>query len=401
MPVSDATLAAIARLSVGTPVEDETDFTAMTPAEVAAKYELASYGGDGTLYALGSDGDYDALDPDLPPVTDLGLWAVGGFTNMFPNAIFAGAVTGTPGTTPTGTAPYNVTVTAVTVGEHLGLPKVTIAGTKTNDSIASTYDNSRTWPVEEGDVSFASVFSGASGAGNTGYTQFLQNNWAAGNTVSVNRALSFTLMQLTQTANAASTFQIYYSRLTFTGAGQPLEYQMAAPQVVLNTGYNPPVLALSSAATTAHLAAITQREVAVWKPFVVVIEATTGEDTGAHQVFYSLSRSADELIEIYRATSTDQITVHVRSGGTSYTDALDSVADNTAFTVALNVFASFTAASLDGGTVQVLTARKPSGVLTLESIGCKHDGTLQCNGPIADCTLIHPAIWTADQLETA
>lgn len=275
MPLSDATLITLAGMSVGTPVTDDTDFTAMTPAQVAAKYALSSYGGDAgsSLYAPGADGDYDALDPDDPPVTDLGLWAVGAFINYAVNGLLTGAGT--------------------------------------------------------------------------------------------------------------------------------LEYQAAGKQVVKNVGYHPPVLALSAAATTTKLAAITQREVAVWKPFVKVIKATTGEDPGANQVFYSLSRSADELIEVYRATSTDQMTLKIRSGGVDYTKALGSVADNTAFSVAINVFASFTAASLDGGTVQVLTAPKPSGVLTLESIGCKHDGTLQCGGPIAECNLIHPAVWTAAQLEAA
>lgn len=267
--LSDSTLLALSRISVGTPVTDGTDFTAMTPAQVAAKFELFSQGGDAgsAIYAPGADGDYDALDPDDPPVTDLGLWPVGAFTNYAVNGLLAGAVAG--------------------------------------------------------------------------------------------------------------------------------------KQVVKNIGYHPPVLALSSAATTTKLAAITQREVSVWKPFVVVIDATTGEDPGAHQVFYSLSRSANELIEIYRATSTDQMTLKIRSGGVDYTDALGSVADNTAFTLAVNVFARSSAASLNGGTTQVLVAPKPSGVLTLESIGCKHDGTLQCGGPIAECNLIHPAVYTAEQLEAA
>jgi len=389
--LSDATLAAISRLSVGTPVTDASDFTALTPAQVAAKYELASYGGDESsyVYAPGADGDYVALDHDDPPVTDLGLWACGAFVNELPGSLVGESL-------PAFFNVLNIQNATYTYGrEILGLPAFRVQG---EASAAGYFPNFFTNPVAQAaGSSLASTHLVRVNAATVPYVSSVRSMWSgvgAGGIVSPVRITKAIVDPDTEGL-------LYLAEPTIAveiGAGVDIDF---GPAQLVKLPYNPPVLALSSGTTTTHIAAITQREVAVWKPFVVVIEATTGEDTGAHQVFYSVSRSADELIEIYRATSTDQITLHVRSGGTSYTDALGSVADNTAFSVAINVFASFAAASLDGGTVQVLTAPKPSGVLTLESIGCKHNGTLQCNGPIAECTLIHPAVWTDAQLEAA
>jgi hypothetical protein len=393
MAVSDATLLAISTLSVGTPVADASDFTAMTPAEVAAKFELASYGGDegSAIYAPGADGDYDVLDPDLPPVTDLGLWAVGAFVNQLPGSLVGGSL-------PAFFHAANIQNETFTYGrEILGLPAFRVQG---ESSAAGGYNPqlySASKTFSAGAVISTTHFAVVNSADAAQQALLVSvPSWAAS-------AVDLTLdgkVDLIQEIMAPDTqCALYYSLAqTLTQLGDAIDIDLGPAQMV-QAAVPPPVLALSSAATTTKLAAITQREVAVWKPFVVLVEATTGEDPGANQVFYSLSRSADELIEIYRATSTAQITLKVRSGGVDYTDALGAVTDNTAFSVAINVFASFTAASLDGGTVQVLTAPKPSGVLTLESIGCKHDGTQQCNGPIAECTLIHPAVWTAAQLE--
>lgn len=388
--LSDATLLAISRLSVGTPVSRARDFTAMTPAQVAAEFELSSYGGDAGsyVYAPGADGDYDALDPDLPPVNDLGLWACGAFVNLVSNSILSGAVVGVPGTAPSGLNLYDKQ-SVDSIAPVFGVPSVAYTA---NGPAGIFFSISGVGPT---DAVWAHCICGCQATNGTPQIDLYSSGGGGSDSAVITaQPAAYALSYVSTTAGTIS----FYPGSSGSLAGS--QVLAAGPQLVFGPSL-PPVLALSSAATTTKLAAITQREVAVWKPFVVVVRATTKEDPGASQVFYSLSRNADELIEIYRATGTDQITLHIRSGGVDYTDALGSVADNTAFTVAFNVFASFTAASLDGGTVQVLTAPKPSGVLTLESIGCKHDGTLQCNGPIAECTLIHPAVWTAAQLEAA
>jgi len=392
MAVSDATLAAIARLSVGTSVTDASDFTTLTPAEVAAKYELASYGGDegSYVYAPGADGDYDALDPDLPPVNDLGLWSVGAFTNVLPGSLVGESL-------PAFFHAANIQNDTYTYSRDiLGLPAFLVQGEASATGGKNPHFYSDTIAQSAGSYISSTHFVRVNSADVTQLSG-LTSVWSGNTSGGVISPVKITT-QIVAPDTSGLLYLSYPNAASTYGDAVDIDF---GPAQIVKLPYNPPVLALSSAATTTHLAAITQREVAVWKPFVVVARATTKEDPGASQVFYSLSRSADELIEIYRATSTDQITVHVRSGGVDYTDALDSVADNTAFSVAINVFASFVAASLDGGTVQVLTAPKPSGVLTLESIGCKHDGTLQCNAPIAECTLIHPAVWTAAQLEAA
>lgn len=393
--LSDATLLAISRISVGTPVTDDTDFTAMTPAQVAAKFALSSYGGDAgsSLYAPGADGDYDALDPDLPPVTDLGLWSVGAFVNKLPGSLVGGSL-------PAFFYTVHIQNETYTYGrEILGLPAFRVQGEANVVGGQNPQLYSPVVTFSAGAVISSTHFAVVNFA-DVAQAAFLVSfpSWS---TYAINSTLDGKV-NLTKEIIAPDTQGLLYYSLpqSTTQIGDAIDIDLGPAQMV-QAAVPPPVLALSSAATTTKLAAITQREVSVWKPFVVVIEATTGEDPGAHQVFYSLSRSADELVEIYRATSTDQITLKIRSGGVDYTKALGAVADNTAFTVAINVFASFTAASLDGGTVQVLTAPKPSGVLTLESIGCKHDGTLQCGGPIAECNLIHPAVWNAAQLEAA
>lgn len=387
--LSDATLLAISRISVGTPVTDGTDFTAMTPAQVAAKFALSSYGGDAGsyVYAPGADGDYDALDPDDPPVTDLGLWPVGAFVNVCPNGLMAGAVAGSPGTTPTRWTSLGTYQQSLSVATSKGLPAITIVNNGAGVDYLYCSGNIALTAAQKysyGCIAGATVASGL----------LVYNAGTFDDTSAEFTTLGLQLLQ-NQTRGADGNSLFGWSR------GQAAELTLAGPQAVIGLAICPPVLALSGAATTTKLAAITQREVSVWKPFVVVIEATTGEDPGAHQVLYSLSRSANELIEIYRATSTHQITLKIRSGGVDHTKTLGSVADNTAFSVAINVFARSSAASLNGGTTQVLVAPKPSGVLTLESIGCKHDGTLQCGGPIAECNLIHPAVYTAEQLEAA
>ena len=390
--LSDATLLAISRISVGAQVADPTDFTALTSAQVMAKFELSSYGGGGTLYALGSDGDYDALDPDDPPVTDLGLWPVRAFVNLYPNPIWSGAVAGTPGTHPTGFSSTTGTINAIELGMYKQTPAIRFDMSDVS-TVRPLYFTNR---ALAGAASFKCFARGVVSGGTSPNTLKAMFNDGVGyhiNTVADDDQWRTHVLSFTAGGSVVRGSCIWTDATA-------LNEWVAGVQLVAGV-YNPPVLALSSAATTTKLAAITQREVSVWKPFVVVIDATTGEDPGAHQVFYSLSRSANELIEIYRATSTDQMTLKIRSGGVDYTDALGSVADNTAFTLAVNVFARSSAASLNGGTTQVLVAPKPSGVLTLESIGCKHDGTLQCGGPIAECNLIHPAVYTAEQLEAA
>jgi len=413
--LSDATLLAISRLSVGTPVTDETDFTVLTPAQVAAKYELWSRGSEITLQSVA--GEWVTLEDDEPAVNDRGLTPCKAFTQLALDCLMTaksiGAIVDGNG--------WNVYSSGATIeilakGTEDGLPylDMKVSGTPTSTwggiSMPPGWEKLVGASINVGDTLLHRAVVSAVEKGSvldgpivfvyqspTGVSVTLPLPLNSGQTAVDCRATD------TGDESSYSSFDFYYNTSENVPLATPITWRQY-PSLVAKNCYAPKhVHILNESTTTPYtsLAEIVQREVAVWKPFVVVIEATTGEDPGASQVFYSLSLSADELVEIYRATSTDQITLHVRSGGTSYTDALGSVADNTAFTVAFNVFASFTAASLDGGTVQVLTAPKPSGVLTLESIGCKHDGTLQCNGPIAECTLTHPAVWTAAQLEAA
>lgn len=393
--LSDATLLAISRISVGTPVTDGTDFTAMTPAQVAAKFALSSYGGDAGsyVYAPGADGDYDALDPDDPPVTDLGLWPVGGFVNKLPGSLVGESL-------PAFFYAVYIQNDTYTYGrEILGLPAFRVQGeaSAAGGTYPQLYSSSVTFLA--GTIISTTHFAVVNSADVA--QRSLLISLPSGAATDIETALDGKVGLTLGLIATDTQCTLYYSLAqSVTQIGDAIDIDLGPAQMV-QAAVPPPVLALSSAATTTKLAAITQREVSVWKPFVVVIDATTGEDPGAHQVFYSLSRSANELIEIYRATSTDQMTLKIRSGGVDYTKTLGSVADNTAFTLAVNVFARSSAASLNGGTTQVLVAPKPSGVLTLESIGCKHDGTLQCGGPIAECNLIHPAVYTAEQLEAA
>ena len=411
--LADATLLALSRISVGTPVTDDTDFTAMTPAQVAAKFELWSRGSEITLQSVG--GEWVTLEDDEPAVNDRGLTPCGSFTQLALDCLLTaksvGVIFNGGGWDVYGNG---ATIEILAKGTENGLPYVDmkISGTPTVDNCSICL------PPGWGFLPAANI-----SLGETVTLRTHVDNVTLGSAFRLRRLL-YQVEGWPYLNDVLSTYS-GMSKLTATDVGiesSPFAQMSTWVDVPPNVPISEPVLwrqfpilaakncyvpdhvhVLNESTTTPYtsLAEITQREVAVWKPFVKVIKATTHEDPGAHQVLYSLSRSADELVEVYRATSTDQITLKIRSGGVDYTKTLGSVADSTAFSVAINVFASFTAASLDGGTVQVLTAPKPSGVLTLESIGCKHDGTLQCGGPIAECNLIHPAVWNAAQLEAA
>lgn len=389
--LSDATLAAISRLSVGTPVTDASDFTALTPAQVAAKYDLASYGGDGTLYALGSDGDYVALDHDDPPVTDLGLWAVGGFVNVCPNGVMAGAVAGSPGTKPTGwwsIGGYQQSLDTTTLN---GLPAIKI----TNNGTGQDYP----WSAQNIALTAAQVFSYSAVAKSEVATSTLATYYYAdGNNDyggDISAAGLYKLENQTRGVDGNAAFGFV------RGIGDALT--IAGQQVVIGAAVCPPVLALSSAATTTHLAAITQREVAVWKPFVVVIRARKqAPATGIYNSLYSLSRDGDNYFEIYAGPS-GHVTIKMEVGGVISIQSLGPVTGSD-FKVALNVTASYTRAVMTVGETQTsftLAAARFGGVATLESIGCAYNGGQQWSELIQECTLIHPAVWTDAQLEAA
>lgn len=389
-PLSDETLLALSRISVGTPVTDDTDFTAMTPAQVAAKFALSSYGGDAGsyVYALGADGDYDALDPDDPPVTDLGLWAVGTFVNVCPNGLMAGAVAGSPGTKPTGWHDLGGEQASLAITTSKGLPAITIV----NDGDAVDF------PYCSGNIALtaAQKYSYSCIAGATVASRLLVYNEGGANDTSAEfTTLGLQLLQ-NQTRGADGNSLFGWSR------GQAAELTLAGPQAVVGTAACPTVLALSSAATTTKLAAITQREVSVWKPFVVVIEATTGEEVNntTHSL-YTLSRSPTECIEIYRNSSTGHIRLGMYDLGEWIVSNVLYIADDTAFKIAMQVCSSTIAISINGGATQYFTRARSGGAYTLESVGCFYNGAKQWNGPIKSCTLIHPAVYTDEQLEAA
>jgi len=401
--LSDETLAAIVRLSVGTPVTDASDFTALTPAEVAAKFELASYGGDedSVLYALGSDGDYDALDPDLPPVNDLGLWACGAFTNYAHNGLLAGAVVGTPGTTPTGWGAATAVEELLTIK---GLPGIRLSKITTAEykGFWGGY-NYQFASAVEGDVFTASIIALGQTAGSNFWNHLALSplpSWG-------NQATSLLglgqVTKITTSGMPAGTTSIWIGVGGYIDeADTEIEVTSAGTQIV-KLPYNPPVLALSSAATTTtKLAAITQREVAVWKPFVVVIEAKTGDTVaGTDPALYDISRSSGAAIRIFRSGSNGYIQLGMNDLGVWRTTNIKYIADNTAFKIAVQVCSQFVAISVDGGATQHFTRARSGGVFTLESIGCAYNGSVQWNGSIQSCTLIHPAVWTAAQLEAA
>jgi len=415
--LSDATLAAISRLAVGTPVTDASDFTALTPAEVAAKFELASYGGDGTLYALGSDDDYDAIDHDDPPVTDLGLWPVGSTTQNVYDNLFAGAVTGTIGSggaLPSGWyngyTPRGLSVDVVAGGTAFGLPTLQLRVYGTGSDVNSAFVGitaDATPAVAGSKFQVSRKMRLVAGSLPDGFEDYLYWLDAGLEYISAEHiAIAVTAWSdesTTITAPANSAFLINRDLHFNTAVGVAVDFTIEICAMSLVTPQSPVLVTTAGAATATHLAAITQREVAVWKPFVVVIEATTGEDQASWPVLYQLSKDASNSLLVVQHPNGNIGVIYYSEGGS---DSVYSsvVPDNTPFKLVINVTATKIRAVLTVDSVQealTLDVVRYGGVSILETVGCNYGGAQQWNAPIKSCTLIHPAVWTDIELEAA
>lgn len=422
MPVSDATLLAITNLSVGTPVTDETDFTAMTPAEVAAKYELWSRGS--VLYAPDDDSDYLFRDTDEPAVTDAGLWPVGATTQHIYDSTFTGAVAGTIGSggaLPDGWninsfASQGLACDVLANGTAFGLPtlKWRIYGTLTATEASYVTMAQSFRPITPGQTATFSVLVRLI-AGTSPTVKNQINFFDAGNVYingsETNRFDTFTAEWEAYTINAvapalSASFELYAFRV-IGDVDDVVDFtiEICAPMLSLArlTAGDTIHIPTDTNADATHLSEITQREVAVWKPFVVVIEATTGEDKANWPVLYQLSKDASNSLMVVQHPG-GWIGVVYYNAGVGVSAYSSAVPDNTPFKFVLNVTATKIRAVLTVDSVQetlTLDIVRYGGVSILETVGSNWGGGQHWNGPIQSCTLIHPAVYIDAQLEAA
>lgn len=355
------------------PVVDTThDFTAMTSAQVLAAYPLASFGSD--RYVPQADGSYVLRAAGQAPVTNKGIVVDGAFTNYSVNGLLAGAVAGSPGTMPTGWTIYAGTRNAVNVGQFNGLPMLEVTATANTIYI---YENNQSFAAVTGDVSVFSCFSAVENWEGTAKL-LIQDNWGSGTygpSIPIDGNMHYSSVSRTASQDLAARNARLALKLSST-TGDVATFRIAGKQCTKGLSLQPNVLALSSAATTAHTADIIQRAVDLRGPFAVEIVATTAPgDPGAHQTYWCESLGANDYAEIYRATSTNQITLKVRANSTDYSVACGAVANSTQFTLRLGMLFNKVLWSLNGSTVAELTIKR-SAPYIMETLGALWDATL-------------------------
>ena len=395
-----------ARMAVmrGPVVDTSHDFTAMTPAEVDEAYPLSIYAS--AQYCVQVDGTY--VDrADVAPVTDKGLWCDGAFTNYAVNGLLSGAVAGSPGTMPTLWTfdPAGATQSSVAISTHKGLPLLTVVAAA--DASERQYLPNQYLIVggTEGQVLTFSAFSAAEttavwAAGHPHMLACARNGWDGSGKIAITATIAYHKMApyTVPSGQVGSFYNAGGGYITSAGGGA-ITCKVAAPQFCIDVKLSPNTLALSSGSTTAKPATIIQREVDLRGPFAVEINATTAPgDPGAHQTIWCGSLGANDYIHVYRATSTDQVTLKVRANSTDYSVACGVVADDTDFTLRFAVEFNRVRWSLNESAAASLTIKRSASYI-LESLGTFYDGTLPAWGSVQSVKIAAGKIATDEELE--
>lgn len=409
-----------ARMAVmrGTVVDTTHDFTAMTSAQVLAAYGLSSLGGDGTLYVPDANGDFVARDHNNDaPVSDAGLFIEGPFTEHNNANTFTGAVTGvigSGGALPTGWAQgytaegYTVTVTTGFTAFGLPVLRLRIAGTPTRSGLfpcilaANSARRAHTGDTQQ-KVALRLV------AGSAPYQPFTRVYGYDGSNNSLGYKSGQPAATLTNTwdrmlinaspiTNQATLDCVIFRTNQVAGTPYDFTLELCAPSTITKKYSN---IFVEMAATTppAHLQPIIQGAVDLRGPFAVELVATTAPgDPGAHQTIWCQSLGANDYAQVYRATSTNQITLKVRANSTDYSVACGAVANSTQFTLRLGVLFNKVLWSLNGSTAAALTIKR-SASYVLKSLGTFYDGTLPAGGSVQSVRVAAGKIATAAEIE--
>lgn len=371
------------------------DFRTMTLGDFDTAYPLSSSGSD--RYIPQEDGSYVLRESDQAPLTDEGVWVAGSATQRVYDNTFTGAVAGTIGSggaLPDGWAAslfsnQGLTCDVLANGTAFGLPtlKTRIHGTLLSGQASYLKMTQSYVPVVPGQKVTSSVLARviAGTAPNVkNQINFFDNSHVYINGSETNRYDTFTgqwaVYTLTATAPALSAFFEPYLFRTIGSTNDVVDFtlEICAPTISVC-----PLIAGSTihvptdaAASADHLADIIQRAVDLRGPFAVEIVATTAPgDPGAHQTYWCESLGANDYAEIYRATSTNQITLKVRANSTDYSVACGAVANSTQFTLRLGMLFNKVLWSLNGSTVAELTIKR-SAPYIMETLGALWDATL-------------------------
>lgn len=379
-----------ARMGVmrGPVVDTVHDFTTMTLEEFDVAYPLWS--GGSKRYCRKANGDYVERDTDEAPLTDLGVWIDAAFVNLAPGSLIAGALPGFLNIGYMSDAAYSYETL-------LGIPGITVTGT-INAMAPTNAPHISFGPVSGSSGETASVASIAriNNATRTLYGN-INSQWSAGSHAVLvngrnNRSVAFVpgdsgfidYLALNIGNNTAEDDVV---DITFSG------YQLVKHPFAPNT------FALSSAATTTKTADIIQREVDLRGPFAVEIVATTAPgDPGAHQTYWCESLGANDYAHVYRATSTNQITLKVRANGVDYSVACGAVANSTQFMLRLCMRFNGVDWSLNESTAATLTIKR-SAPYIMETLGALWNATLPAWGSVQSIKIAAGKIATAAEIE--
>lgn len=393
------------------------DFTTMTSTQVLVAYPLSSFGGDGTLYVPDANGDFVARDHNNDaPVSDAGLFIEGPFTEHNNANTFTGAVTGvigSGGALPTGwVQSYTVegyTVTVTTGFTAFGLPvlRLRIAGTPTRSGfypyiLAVNSTNRAHTGATQQKVKLRLVAGSAPYQPLTEvYAHDVSNNYI-GNNVGYPSATLTSIWDKMSVNASAITNQVTIGCIlirTNQVAGTPYDFtlELCAPSTITKKYSN---LFVEMAATTpsVHLQPIIQRAVDLRGPFAVEITAVTAPgDPGSNQTFLTYSASASNYFTIYRAPSTNQMTLKGYNNGISYISTCGAIANSTEFSLGFQVLNNKAIWSLNGGTLGSMSIQRSRRYI-LESLHF-YDGTLPSWGIIKSIKLKTPYIATSAELQ--
>ena len=397
-----------ARMAVmrGAVVDTNHDFTTMTLEAFDVAYPLWS--GGSKRYCLQANGDYIERDTDEAPLTDLGVWCDGAFTNYAVNGTLAGAVAGSPGTMPTlwtFDSAGGATLSSVAISTYKGLPLLTVVAAA--DASERHYLPNQYLSVggTQGQVLTFSAFSAAETtavfvANHPCINVAVRTGWTGSGNISITDTIAYhkTAPYTVPAGQIGSFYEAAGGYITSAGGGT-ITCKAAAPQYCINVGLSPNTIALSSASTTAHTADIIQRAVDLRGPFAVEIVATTAPgDPGVAQQLLCLSKDANNRINVSRYTSTNLVRVNSEVAGSAVVTTGTTVGDNTQTVVRMQVEFNGCRVSV-GGNAPATISKARADTYILNTLGSDYNGTGSFWGSIQSFRILENYIATDNELQ--
>jgi len=313
------------------------DFTTMTSEQLLSPHSGWSISRDNAIYVPDSAGDYAEIAAGVMAKSDLGVMCFGGFTNVCPNGLLAGAVAGSPGTKPTGwdsLGTYQATLALP--GTMRGLPAIELVNSGAGIDTPT---------IKAGITSaLGDKFSfSAIGLATLDYT-YLRIAYTANQS----QTLFSTTEQLVKVEDDSAPAAGPAALLIRRSSGSRVTF--AGPQGVYGLSICPNVLALSSAASTVTasqipvLSRVTPGECS----FVLPVVTSPGRK-GTDDVIASASLDANnQLLVVHEEADNNILLRLVTSGSTVGERDLGVVGDNVYTVVRGSVSTGRLAGALEG-----------------------------------------------------